>query len=262
MEDKFERKVAEWLSEEPGTWVGLWFDRLKFLWWNKVPHSFRFFGVLHWIVKFAILASAPAIAFLVYKRITLAEAGFAVAGLFILHTLSSSLDAWSKRRQGGDALTPSEMWVRVGDLVQSVRSDATKAQQRDATIQACLGIIEGYARLITRSPKGRISVSLALYEGSSTTKMQIKHRNPGCERPVGRRLKNIESVLGHRACQQGVEPRVVNDLKLFGPKGFRSPTQAECSYRSICFIPMVSNRNGRNGEIVGFLGRVDEVPDP
>lgn len=142
------------------------------------------------------------------------------------------------------------MAVHVGDLVDSIKSDATPPAERDRTIVAALGIIEAFARRATRSRRKEVSVSLALYEGSGMAQMSIRHRNPGNERPIGRPLRELESVLGHRACRAGVNPRVVSDLKRFGKKGFRSPTHSSCDYRSILIVPMTSTERGN---VKGFL---------
>lgn len=246
---RFEAKVQRWLEDDPHHIERIynWLRRKIF---QRRPKGIRILAILHWIIKFLIYGSAPFLAHFVYDRITLLQAAAATALLFVLHALSSALNEWSKSKKGTSDLAESEMWVRVGDLVNSVKSDATPPPDRDASVEAALGIIEGYARLVTRSRKGEISVSLAIYEGSSSTNMKIKHRNPGNTRPRGRRLRDLDTVLGHRACQAGDEPRIVADLKRFGREGFRSPTQSQCAYRALCLIPVKSVRTGNSK---GFL---------
>lgn len=247
--NRFEKKVKDWLEKDPN-----FFDRLDnrmfYLWYNKVPTSFRFFGFTHFLAKFALVASTPILAHFVYNRITIVQAVTATALLFALFLLSSLLDELSKSKKNSAEQASVEAWVRIGDLITSVKSSATPAGTRDDTVIAALGVIEAYSRQITKSPKGHISVSLALYTGSSTSRMTIRHRNPGNERPTGRNLRNIERVHGHLACQAGPEPRVVSDLKSFGKLGYFSPTQSKCNYRSIVIIPIKSRTKD---QIKGFV---------
>ena len=246
---KFERKVADWLEKDP-SWLQRQRNSLLHWWYNKFPKSFRFFGITHFFVRFGLVASAPTLAYFVYERISALQAAIATGVLFILFLLSNFLDKWSQHKSNTVEQATTEAWVRIGDLITSVKSSATPAADRDPTVVAALGVIEAYARQITKSPKRSISVSLALYDGKSTTSMKIRHRNPGNERPTGRKLKNLDRVLGHRACQAGPEPRVVPDLKAFGKAGYFSPTQQKCNYRSIVIIPITALGNG---EIKGFV---------
>lgn len=170
--------------------------------------------------------------------------------LFILFVSSSWADKWSQNKSNAVEQASVEAWVRIGDLITSVKSSATLSVNRDATVTSALGVIEAYARQITKSPKTDISVSLALYDGNGTTSMKIRHRNPGNERPTGRKLKNLEKVMGHIACQSGPEPRVVADLKAFGGDAFFSPTQSACTYRSIVILPITARGNGK---VKGFV---------
>lgn len=247
--DKINNKVDRWLIEEP-TKLKTLYHWLLFARHNRLPKDFRLFGVTHWFVRFSLIASAPALAYYVYDRITLSQAVYAVLILFLLFSISSILDLWSKSKNKTLEQAYSETWVRIGDLITTVKSSATLQKNRDDTITAALGVIEGYARVITKSPKGEISVSLALYDGKSTSKMKIHHRNPGNDRPIGRYLKNLENVLGHRACIAGPAPRVVSDLKWFGKEIFSSPTHAVCKYRSILLVPITASKTGK---IKGFL---------
>ncbi|MEI4234411.1 hypothetical protein [Roseovarius sp. D22-M7] len=254
--NKFDVKVDAWLEKDPN-----WTERLRnsvlYWWFNKLPRELRFFGITHFITRFALLASAPALAFFVYERVTGLQASMATGALFMLFSLSSFLDKWSQHKSNTVEQATSEAWVRIGDLVTSVKSSATPAADRDPTVIAALGVIEAYARQITKSPKGSISVSLALYDGKSTTTMKIRHRNPGNERPTNRKLKNLERVLGHVACQAGPEPRVVPDLKAFGKDAFFSPTQQKCNYRSLVILPITALGNG---QIKGFVSVDCERP--
>jgi hypothetical protein len=246
---KFEIRIKNWLEKDPSFFERL--DNLMFYYWyNKVPSSFRFFGLTHFLTKFSMIASAPALAFFVYKRIDATQATTAIVALFALFVVSSLLDQYSRNKSNAAELASVEAWVRIGDLITSVKSSATPEEKRDDTLIAALGVIEAYARQITKSPKGRVSVSLALYAGNGRTRMTIRHRNPGNERPTGRNLKHLERVHGHIACEAGPEPRVVSDLKSFGKEGFFSPTQSKCNYRSIIIIPITSRTTK---QIKGFV---------
>lgn len=246
---KFDRKVEKWLNEDPNLFQQQT-NNILFWWHNKVPRGLRFFGVTHFLTKFGLIASAPSLAIFVYERISGFQAAVATGILFVLFAVSSLLDRWSQAKNNPTEQASTEAWVRIGDLITSVKSSATPAANRDDTLTAALGIIEAYARQITKSPKQSISVSLALYDGKGTTSMKIRHRNPGNERPKGRGLKNLEKVIGHIACQVGPEPRVVADLKSFGKEAYFSPTQSKCTYRSIVIMPITALGNG---QIKGFV---------
>jgi len=246
---KFKRKVETWIQEDP-SWLQSLKNSVLFWWHNKVPRGLRFFGITHFLAKFGLIASAPSLAYFVYDRINGLQAAIATGVLFFLFIASSVLDRWSQGKNNAAEQASVEAWVRIGDLITSVKSSATPAANRDDTLTAALGVIEAYARQITKSPKRSISVSLALYDGKSTTSMKIRHRNPGNERPKGRRLKHLEKVMGHIACQAGPQPRVVPDLKSFGKEAFFSPTQSKCTYRSIVILPITALGNG---QIKGFV---------
>ncbi|MFW2545515.1 hypothetical protein ACN2XU_23040 [Primorskyibacter sp. 2E107] len=247
--NKFERRVKVWVEEDPSSLQKLK-NSVLFWYYNKIPRGLRFFGITHFLAKFGLIASAPSLAFFVYERITGLQAATATGVLFFLFVASSVLDNWSKGKNNAAEQASVEAWVRIGDLITSVKSSATPAANKDDTLTAALGVIEAYARQITKSPKRSISVSLALYDGKSTTSMKIRHRNPGNERPTGRKLKNLERVMGHIACQAGPEPRVVPDLRSFGKEAFFSPTQSTCTYRSIVILPITALGNGK---IKGFV---------
>lgn len=247
---KFDIKVAVWLTEdEPGI-IGKSWNGFLFFRHNKFLRDFSIGRLLSWLSRLAISTSGPAITHFIFKKITLAEAAIASGVIFVLFTINSLLEQWLKRKSSVVDAASAETWVRIGDLITSVKSSATPAHERDGSITATLGVIEGYARTVTRSPKGEISVSLALYDGESTTKMKIKHRNPGNERPIGRPLRDLNKVLGHIACQSGPGARVVNDLKDFGKEAMFSPTQSSRNYRSLLLIPITSSRTQK---IKGFI---------
>ncbi len=247
---KFDKKVAVWLREDEPSCLGKSWNGLVFFRYNTFLRDFSIGRVLSWLSRLAMSTSGPAITHCISKKITLEEAAFASFVIFVLFTINSLAEQWLKRKSSVVDAASAETWVRIGDLISSVKSSATPAQARDSSITATLGVIEGYARTVTRSPKGEISVSLALYDGESTSKMKIKHRNPGNERPIGRPVKNLNKVLGHIACQSGPGARVVNDLKDFGEEAKFSPTQSSINYRSILLIPITSSRTQK---IKGFI---------
>mgnify|MGYP001090570447 CR=1 FL=1 len=213
---KFDTKVAVWLTEDEPSLLGKIWNRLLFLRHDTLLRDISIGRLLSWLSRLATSTSGPVITHFIFKKITLAEAAIASGVIFVLFTINSLLEQWLRRKSSVVDAASVETWVRIGDLITSVKSSATPAQERDGSITATLGVIESYARTVTRSLKGEISVSLALYDGGSTTKMKIKHRNPGNERPIGRPLKKLNKVLGHLACQSGPGARVVNDLEDFG----------------------------------------------
>ncbi|WBU53111.1 hypothetical protein [Paracoccus sp. SCSIO 75233] len=247
---KFENRVNLWLREDEPSLFGKIWNGLVFFRHNTLLRDFSIGRLLSWLTRLAMSASGPAITHFVFKKITLVEAVVASTVIFCLFTINSLLEQWLKRKSSVVDAASAETWVRIGDLITSVKSSATPANTRDASITATLGVIEGYARTVTRSPRGEISVSLALYDGGGATRMKIKHRNPGNERPIGRPVRNLNRVLGHIACQSGPGARVVNDLKDFGQEAMFSPTQSSRNYRSLLLIPITSSRTQK---IKGFI---------
>lgn len=223
---------------------------LKGFYYNKLPRDFRPVGVLHWIAKTGLASSAPAVAYF-YGSVGGATAAIAAGGIFGGHSVVSFLDRISKEKAVGTGERQAEMMVRVGDLLNGFSGKAVATGDKDDVIRACLGILENYVRMITRSKKGEISVSLVLYSGSSATKMKVRHRNVGNDRPINREF-TATNLAGYRACQRGTEPRVVHDLKEFSREAMVSPTQSAVTYRSIFIVPVVSSRGGSQ-QIRGFV---------
>jgi len=254
---KFDKKVASWLSEDEPNLLGRLWKILLFIRYNTFLSGYSLGSLLSWLSRAAMSTSGPAITYFVFSKIALLEAAIASSAIFLLFTVNSVIEQWLKRKSSVVDAASAETWVRIGDLITSVKSSATPADERDSSITATLGVIEGYARTVTRSPKGGISVSLALYDGGSTQKMRIKHRNPGNERPIGRPVKNLSRVLGHIACQSGPGARVVNDLKEFGHEAMFSPTQSSRNYRSLLLIPITSSRTQK---VKGFISIDSSTP--
>lgn len=248
--NEFEKAVKIWLAEDESGIVGKIWNKISFVRHNTLLRDLSVGRSLGWVSRLATSASGPAITHFVFQKISLVQMAGASGVIFVLFTANSVIEQWLKRKSSIVDAASAETWVRIGDLITSVKSSATPADQRDSSITATLGVVEGYARTVTRSSKGEISVSLALYDGESTTKMKIRHRNPGNERPIGRPVRNLERVLGHVACQAGPGPRVVNDLKDFGKEAMFSPTQSSRNYRSLLLIPIISSRTQR---VKGFI---------
>lgn len=191
-----------------------WQRALAGLFYNRMPRRFRWAPVLHWLSRNG-LASASPFLMLYFGIIGHATAYVAAAVLFGGNVLVGFLGlAAESRPWSNDA--HSEAMVRFGDLLSAIRAGAVPAKRRDDAIRACLGLLDVYARRITRTYKGEISVSLVLYVGSGTTKMRIFHRNPGNTRPVDGREFDARQLLGHHACQAGSYPRTVHHLNISG----------------------------------------------
>ncbi|MBN9219237.1 MAG: hypothetical protein J0I79_14895 [Mesorhizobium sp.] len=249
MSEETDKKIETWLSDSHGR--GYRIKRyLKGYFYNKVPRDLRFFGLFHWLVKTAMAASSPAVAYF-YGSIQASIATMAFAGIFIGHSFAGVLDRLSRDKTSGQSEIQAEMMVRLGDLLSGVKGNAVAQAGRDDAIRACLGIIENYVRLVTRSKKGEVSVSLVLFDGNSATKMKIRHRNPGNERPTNRDVHG-PNLIGWHACQRGREPRVLHDLREMPKRVRASPTQSKVGYRSLFFVPVIRARDG--SEVVrGFV---------
>jgi hypothetical protein len=128
--------------------------------------------------------------------------------------------------------------IRFGDLLTSFKANAVKGgPNREAAIEACLGIVETIALPATKSKQGEISVTLITYLGNSHSRMRVRKRNPGNMRPANREFDS-ERILGHHVCQHGNAPMIVNQIKHFGKDFAQSPTQTRYDYKSILVIPL------------------------
>lgn len=249
--DEFEAKVERWLLDEKG-FLEVLIDHVRFIYFNKRPKGFGFSSFAHWFLKLAIFISGPALSFAVYEKITINQAVLAIIGLATLYCITWYFERRSASSKSKDTVTNEALWVQFGDLIDSVKSEATLKANKDKSVRAALGIIQNYSQTITKSSKQEISVTVALYRGSGMNNMTIFARNPSNDRPLGRRIHDLDYILGHRACLHGADPRVVGDLKRFGKKAFKSPTQAKCSYRSILLVPLTIDK-GEVTEMRGFL---------
>lgn len=259
---KFEKCVENWLRDDP-SWIKYRAALTKSYFHNKV--RVKPLKVLVWPTRPALLSSPPLIAAFGYEVVSVTVGLSVAAALFVGHLVVGGLETWAERKSGLVDANEEEIAIRVGDLVSSIRSDKTRAEDKHSSIVASLGIIEGYARLLTKSTKGQISVSLALYTGTGESEMKLAFRHPGSERPVNRRFR-VKNVLGHYATQAGNAPRIVNNLKSFGKNALASPTRTTSSYRSILFFPInVDQVSGKKGFIsidctkkYAFFGTVAE----
>lgn len=233
-----DRYIRLWLDDDL-TRTERWRRAAKGIFHNRVPRKFRFWAVVHWFCRNALAASGPAVAFY-YGSVTRNTAYIAALALFLASAVVWFFGLLADRKSQPDE---TEALVRFGDLLSALKTtSATNANRGDA-IKACLGILQIFGRRIAKTEKEDLAVSLIVYEGNSTSKMMIRHRNPGSTRPVNRQIDAV-SVLGHHACQKDGAPRVLHDTKDF--KGtLRSPTQSKVDYRSILVIPIsVTSQNG------------------
>lgn len=234
---EFDSKVEHWLIDMPsrrvraGRWIAANYYKLKFR-RMKRPH---WATALNHLVKAALAASGPFIAWIAFKTINGAQAAGATAILFPLVYISSFLDRYTasvaKPKASASLL---EITRKFGDLASYLQP--VPHTNGHAAIRSCLSIIEAYARNLTGSEIGEISVSLVMYCGQSRSKMRIDHRS-GNDRPVGR-VFPVHHLLGHHACAAGADPRTVHNLAGFGELATKSPTGARPSYRSFYILPI------------------------
>lgn len=190
-----------------------------------------------------VASSGPAVAHVVFGSITLWMAGAASVAIFLGHSAVSLFDQMSKEKKKDTAGSEADLVIRFGEIIASLESQAIDPENTDSSITSTLGVLEIVSRRVTKGQKGEIGVSLATYNGHHVNELKIRHRNPGNERPIGRKFAGT-FVLGHHACQAGTDPRVVHDLRAFGKKACVSPTQSSFGYRSIFFIPLSRKING------------------
>ena len=236
LSDRSQEILRRWL-EDDHRWYFRWWMKGDAFWYNKVPKRLRAWGVIHLLARAALIISAPVIA-VYYGSITWTQAAVVGGGLIALNIFTSFADRLSKQSvKSPDFAT--EGLVRVGDLLSAYKGNAIKTAEKEAAIEACLGIIESIALPETKSQKGEVAVTLILYQGTGTSKMRVKQRNPGNTRPKGRGDIDSERILGHHVCQRGDAPLTVNNISHFGKEFSRSPTQTRYDYKSILLIPLV-----------------------
>lgn len=251
---KFEKKVDKWLTGDISRRERV-FRYFKVFYYNRCAgllSRIRFWGVVNWLVKTTVIASAPMVAWFYDDAISLAKAVVVSLGLFLAHGFVNLLDKLSLQKSGDASGAETELVTRFGEVIDAYDENSTRQEDKDISIVASLGIIEILAGVVTKTRKGEVAVSLATYTGPGQERMRIRHRNPGNTRPLNKEFQGND-FLGHRACQAGTDPRVVNDLKDFGQTGLVSPTQSSVNYRSIFIIPLgVENGQGQE-TVLGFL---------
>ncbi len=246
---KFERELEKWLAEDP--------SYLRIL-GNALSHrlrvlrrlKFRWLALPYYLTTLALAASGPAIAYETAGKISAVQAATYFALILLLLLVFQFLNAWSDANSKRITGSLQTIWVRIGDLLKTVKSSATAAAAKDNSIEATLAIAASLAAEIAQVPSNQVAASLVQYQGTGFGKMTVTHRNRGSERPVRRQVREISTLLGHHACQNGAAPRVVPDIRKFGPLGSKSPTQTKPTYRSLFIQPLTSTASG---DLRGFI---------
>ncbi|WP_343503587.1 hypothetical protein [Alloyangia pacifica] len=247
--EKFERELNLWLAEEPGL-LRRSFDYLRYQWHTRPKIEFRWLKVPHTVAPLALAASGPAIAYQTANMITGEIALISFIAILILLCGAKILHSWSEAGNGRMSGPLQNIWVRVGDLLNTVKSTATAHADKDSSIEATLALAASLAAEIARVRTVDVAASFVRYTGTGHGKMKVTHRNRGSERPVGRPVRDLEFLLGHHACLHSAAPRVVADIHRFGPLGRKSPTQGQPTYRSIFIQPVISSKTK---ELQGFI---------
>lgn len=247
---RFERELKIWLDGEVG---GL--RRLSNWFWPKYHNapsfSFRWSALPNLGIQLALTASAPVIAYHTSGSLEPQQAVVIFALILSVLLACKAVDAWYRKKADRISGPLQTIWVRVGDLLNSVKSSATRKADQDSSIEASLAIAVSIAAEVSHTKLDNVAASLVLYSGTGYGKMRVAHRDRGSKRPAKRAVQDLETLLGHHACQhEAGAPRVIGDLRRFGSLGFKSPTQQRAQYRSIFFQPVVSSKSQ---ELRGFI---------
>ena len=218
---------------------------------HRIPREFRLLGLAHFTTKSVVACFAPVLAYAVYSTITLWQATVGSFLIFSGSALMSFLDNVSEKKKSSQQIDQTESIIRVGELLRLCAPTSRAKSYRDDMVRSALGIIENYAKQQTKSRRDEISVAIALYEGSSTTNLRIRHRNPGNTRPLGRHFDG-KGILGHHACQGGSGPKIVHNINRMHASFRKSPTNSKVLYQSFLILPLTLDRNGKK-VIGGFL---------
>lgn len=245
----YEFRVQRWLEDKASFHVRL-FRSLKAYRHNNLS-GWSIWSGAHWTTRTGLASSGPAIAYASGSTMSGWKAAALAGGLFVGHTAVSYLGQRSQGKKRGPNPTTIDAMVRIGDILSSQTVVRSKVEEKQAAIVAALGLLEVLAREVTCRKKGEVAVSLATYEGKSRTKMRLRFRNPGNDRPQNRTF-DATDLLAHRACLAGTTPRIVHDLRGFGLKARKSPTQSAVSYRSFLIFPLHGLRDGEE-KVIGFL---------
>ncbi len=242
--NSFDHAIIKWREGDPtkfeqaSDWLAFQLHSGTLRTWSLRPMLLGLLGNL-------LLVLSPVALPFFFEQISWDQAKKGIFYLFIAFFLKSLVDRWKGNQVDYKLVASSANSVRVGDLITSISGRKISTEKRNHEINTILGIIEGYALEITNSRKGDVAVSVALYEDDRHCSMIIKHRNQGSERPLGRKLINIERVLGHIACKNGTCPMVVNDLGKFGKEAKFSPTGSSLNYKSMILVPLISKDSCR-----------------
>lgn len=247
---RFDRELQIWLEGELGTSRRLsnWF-RSKYH--NAPSFSFRWSALPNLGTQLALTASGPVIAYHTSGSLEPKQATALFLLILAVLLVFKAVDAWYKKKADRISGPMQTIWVRVGDLLNSVKSSATRKGDQGSSIEASLAIAVSIAAEVSHAKLDDVAASLVLYTGTGYGKMKVAHRDRGSRRPVNRSVQDLETLLGHHACQREAgAPRVIGDLKRFGPLGYKSPTQQRPQYRSIFFHPVASSKSR---ELRGFI---------
>lgn len=246
---KFLSIANDWLTDRPTKLQRLerW---VKAFWYTKIKCKIKGWSTLHWIAKTTMASSAPFVAWYFNEHISGWQATVVSSVIFIGLSITALFEYASKAKSRNDNGIV-EVVTRFGELMLSFPRGRGQPTHVDDHIRSALGIIESVARDVTSSERSAISVCLAMYEDCSREKMNIRHRNPGSARRTNKSF-DAAGTIAHHACMSGPDPRVVNDICVFGPTARQSPTQSEASYRSIYIVPIVRS-NDSNLRVCGFI---------
>lgn len=236
---KFEQELHNWLNESLS--VRRRIGRILYVRLNKLRRfRFRWLSLPYHLSVMALAASGPTTAYHTSGVVTPREAVTIFFFIWVLLLVFHAINAWSDASEKRVSGPLQAVWVRIGDLLNTVKSSATAARDKSNSIEATLAIAASITAEIAQVGTEEVAASLVQYQGTGFGKMVVTHRNRGSQRPVNRPVKQIDTLLGHHACQNGAAPRVVADIRHFGPLGLKSPTQTKHQYRSLLLYPLVS----------------------
>ena len=254
--ERFEKELQVWLNDEVSLGRELR-EKIGFRWHSRRKIRFAWRKVPQKLLVMALAASGPALALGTAQITSMAQAFVVFLTTLVLLFLSSLLADRGVSRELSLSDTNQFIWVRFGDLLRTVRSEATQSKNKNISIDLTLSLMVGLAAQLTNVSRTQISAALLLYTDNTKTKIRISHRDRASARPINVEVHNVETLLGHHACWHGDHPRVVADFKRFGPRARRGSSQAGPSYRSLFIQPILSGE----GEVIrGFVSVDCTVP--
>ncbi len=254
--EKFNRELKVWLNDESSIIRELR-DGFLFRWYFRKRKKFRWRKVPHQIVIMGLAASGPAIA-LWTANLTDEFVALAIfcSTLFLMF-LTSTLSTWGRRRDGTLPDKMQLVWVQFGDLLNTVRSDATPAKDKNRSIDVTLSLMVSLAAQITELELNQISASLLLYGDENMASIGVAYRHRASSRPIRYDFENPEALLGHHSCEKDSNPRVVADFRRFGSFARKGSSQGNPKYRSLFIQPVLSRTEGR---VRGFISIDCDIP--